>query len=58
MTHIFATLATANALALLVTFILGCWSKLTSGLTTGASSVYMLHFLFGLFTGVGTLLTH
>jgi hypothetical protein len=45
-------------LALLVTFTLGCWSKLTSGLTSGASSVYMLHFLFGLFTGVGTLLTH
>lgn len=58
MTRIFATLAAANALALTVTFILGCWSKLTDGLITGASSVYLLHFLFGLFTGVGTLLTH
>lgn len=58
MTRIFATLAVANALALTVTFVLGCWSKLTDGLTTGASSVYLLHFLFGLFTGVGTLLTH
>lgn len=58
MTRIFAILALTNALALTVTFALGCWSKLTDGLVTGASSVYMLHFLFGLFTGVGTLLTH
>ena len=58
MKRIFATLATANALALLVTFVLGSWSKLTDGLHAGASSVYVLHFLFGLFTGVGTLLTH
>jgi hypothetical protein len=58
MTRIFATLATANALALLVTFVLGSWSKLTDGLHTEASSVFLLHFLFGLFTGVGTLLTH
>ena len=40
------------------TFVLGCWSKLTDGLHAAASSVYFLHFLFGLFTGVGTLLTH
>src|SRR5205823_15117472 len=58
MTRIFATLATANALALVVTFVLGSWSKLTDGLHADASSVYLLHFLFGLFTGVGTLLTH
>jgi hypothetical protein len=58
MTRIFATLASANALALAVTFALGCWSKLTDGLNSDTSSVYVLHFLFGLFTGVGTLLTH
>lgn len=58
MTRIFAILAVTNALALTVTFALGCWSKLTDGLLTVASSAYMLHFLFGLFTGVGTLLTH
>jgi hypothetical protein len=58
MTRIFATLASANALALVVTFVLGSWSKLADGLHSGASSVYLLHFLFGLFTGVGTLLTH
>src|SRR5580765_6835063 len=58
MTRIFATLASANALALAVTFVLGCWSKLTDGINAGESSVYVLHFLFGLFTGVGTLLVH
>ena len=58
MTRIFATLASANALALAVTFVLGCWSKLTDGINSDTSSVFLLHFLFGLFTGVGTLLTH
>ena len=58
MTRIFLTLAGTNALALLVTFALGCWSKLTAGLHDADSSVYLLHFLFGLFTAVGTLLTH
>jgi NhaP-type Na+/H+ or K+/H+ antiporter len=58
MTRIFLTLASANALALFLAFALGCWSKLTGGLHTDASSVYLLHFLVGLFTAVGTLLTH
>jgi cytochrome b561 len=58
MTRIFATLAAANALALVVTFALGLWSKLTDGLNTAGTSIYVLHFLFGLFTGLGTLLTH
>jgi hypothetical protein len=58
MTRIFLTLALTNALALGVTFALGCWSKLTAGLQDTASPAYLLHFLFGLFTAVGTLLTH
>jgi cytochrome b561 len=58
MTRIFLTLATADALALVLTFALGCWSKLTDGLHAAAGSAYLLHFLFGLFTAVGTLMTH
>ncbi len=58
MTRIFLTLAAANALALTTAFALGCWSKLTDGLHAPASSAYLLHFLVGLFTAVGTLLTH
>ena len=58
MTRIFATLAVANAIALTLAFGLGCWSKLTDGLTSAASPAYLLHFLCGLFAGVGTLLTH
>jgi hypothetical protein len=54
----FLTLAITDALALLVTFALGCWSKLTSGLHDPASHVYLLHFLFGLFTAVATILIH
>jgi hypothetical protein len=58
MSRTFLTLAVTNALALLVTFALGGWSKLTAGLQDPASPAYLLHFLFGLFTAVGTLLTH
>jgi hypothetical protein len=58
MTRIFLTLATANALALALAFALGCWSKLSDGLHANASNVYVFHFLVGLFTAVGTLLTH
>jgi hypothetical protein len=58
MTRIFLTLALTDALALAVTFALGCWSKLSAGLTDADSPAFVLHFLFGLFTAVGTLLTH
>lgn len=58
MTRIFLTLATANFLSLTLTFALGCWSRLTDGLHAASGSVFMLHFLFGLFTAVGTLLVH
>jgi NhaP-type Na+/H+ or K+/H+ antiporter len=58
MTRIFLTLAAADAIALTLAFALGCWSKLADGLHAPATSVYLLHFLVGLFTAVGTLLTH
>src|SRR5262249_17925175 len=58
MTRIFLTLASANALALVLAFALGCWSKLTDGLHAPASPAYLLHFLVGLSTAVGPLLTH
>jgi hypothetical protein len=58
MTRIFTTLALTNALALVVTYALGWWSKLSGGVHDPATSVYLLHFLFGVFTGVGTLLVH
>jgi len=58
MTRIFTTLATTNALALIITFALGCWSKLTGGIGDASTNVYLLHFLFGIFTGIGTLLVH
>lgn len=52
MTRIFLTLAATNALALVAAYAVGWWSKLTGG------EVFVLHFLLGLFTAVGTLLTH
>jgi NhaP-type Na+/H+ or K+/H+ antiporter len=58
MTRIFLTLATADALALGVAFVLGCWSRMTDGLHAASGNLYVLHFLVGLFTAVGTLLTH
>ena len=58
MTRIFLTLAAADSLALVIAFALGCWSKLTDGLHAADGDLYLLHFLLGLFTAVGTLLTH
>jgi hypothetical protein len=58
MTRIFLTLATAVYLSLTLTFALGCWSRLSDGLHAANGSAFMLHFLFGLFTAVGTLLVH
>src|SRR5207248_1389620 len=58
MTRIFTTLALTDSLALLVTFALGCWSKFGGGVRDETTSVYLLHFLFGVFTGIGTLLVH
>src|SRR5262249_7176432 len=52
------TLSAAAFLSLSFTFALGCCSKLTCGLHAGRGSAFMLHFLFGLFTAVGTLLVH
>lgn len=56
MTRIFLTLATANALAILASFVLGCVSKW--GGDTSHQQFFVAHFLCGLFTAVGTLLVH
>ena len=58
MNRIFGTLAATDALALTITFSLGWWSKLSGGVDSSDSRIYLTHFLFGLFTGVGTLLVH
>lgn len=58
MTRIFTTLALTNSLALLITFVLGCWSKLSGDVHDPSGRVYLLHFLAGVFTGIGTLLVH
>jgi hypothetical protein len=58
MTRIFLTLATTNGIALALAFFLGSWSKLSDGIHSETGSVYLLHFLVGLFTAVCTLLTH
>ncbi|MFO0811010.1 MAG: hypothetical protein U0746_20465 [Gemmataceae bacterium] len=58
MQRIFLTLASANAIALVATYVVGWYSKLTGGLHSPNGSAYVLHFLLGLFTAVGTLLTH
>jgi hypothetical protein len=58
MTRIFTTLALTDSLALLVTFLLGCWSKFGGPGRDQATTVYLLHFLFGVFTAIGTLLVH
>jgi len=58
MTRIFTTLAIANAVALALTYGLGWWSRLAGGIADPGTRLYLLHFLFGLFTGVGTLLVH
>lgn len=59
MTRIFTTLALTDSLALIVTFALGCWSKFGGGDVKDASfTMYFLHFNFGIFTAIGTLLVH
>ncbi len=55
MTRIFTTLALADALALTVSFILGCWSRWGGD---PEHRLYILHFLVGLFSAVGTILVH
>jgi hypothetical protein len=58
MTRIFTTLAATDALALLAAFAVGWWSKLSHGPGGDGGTIFLVHFLLGLFTAVGTLLVH
>jgi hypothetical protein len=58
MTRIFTTLAAVNALALVVSFILGVWSKLGDGVRQPDGAIYLLHFTIGLLAAIVTLLVH
>jgi hypothetical protein len=58
MTRIFVTLASVNALALGASFALGVASKLEDAARRPESSLFLAHFLLGLFAAVVTLLVH
>jgi hypothetical protein len=58
MTRIFTTLAVIDGLALLVSFVLGIASWWRGAAHQANDSLYLVHFTFGLFTAIGTLLVH
>lgn len=58
MTRIFLTLASVNALALVVSFLLGLTSMLRHGVENALDPTYQVHFLVGLLTAILTLLVH
>jgi hypothetical protein len=58
MTRIFLTLASVNALSLLVTFLFGVASMLRQGVSDPDDPTYQIHFLLGLFSAICTLLVH
>jgi hypothetical protein len=58
MTRIFSTLALLNTVALLATYLVGVASKLRDGVLHPEDAAYLVHFVLGLFTAVGTLLVH
>src|SRR5262245_60015130 len=58
MTRIFTILAVSDAVALVLTFALGCWSKMAGSRADPASNIFILHFYLGLYSSLGTLLVH
>src|SRR5437870_4060760 len=58
MIRIFSVLATANAIGLLASFGFGLLSMWRQSLNNPNDSIFMVHFLCGLFTAVATLLVH
>jgi hypothetical protein len=58
MTRIFTSLAILNTAALLATYFMGVVSKLRDGVLHPEEPTYLIHFVLGLFTAVGTLLVH
>lgn len=58
MTRIFTSLALLNTAALLVTYVIGWVSRGRGSVMNPDDSTYLIHFVLGLFTAVGTLLVH
>ena len=58
MPRIFTVLVALDALFLVVSYILGCTSRLTDGVHNPETKLYWYHFLCGLTTNVLTLLVH
>jgi hypothetical protein len=58
MTRIFTTLAAADGIFLVITYLLGTVSKLRDGIHHPDDRIYWFHFLFGLSTALLTLLVH
>jgi hypothetical protein len=58
MPRIFSVLVALDALFLVVSYILGCTSRLTHGVHNPETRLYWYHFLSGLTTNVLTLLVH
>jgi hypothetical protein len=58
MPRIFTVLVVLDAFFLIVSYVLGCSSKLTDGVHNPETRLYWYHFLCGLTTNVLTLLVH
>jgi len=58
MTRIFTSLALLNTLALIATYAVGVVSKLRASALHPEDPTYLVHFVLGLFTAIGTLLVH
>ncbi|HEV3203293.1 MAG TPA: hypothetical protein VGY77_02870, partial [Gemmataceae bacterium] len=58
MTRIFTTLASLTGMALVAAFGFGLASWLRSSSQNPADSLYLVHFILGLFSSIGTLLVH
>lgn len=58
MTRIFSVLASLDALALLASYATGVISKLGDSVRHPENPAFLVHFNFGLFTAIATLLVH
>jgi len=58
MVRIFSVLAVANGIGLIASFTFGWVSKFRGALLNPDDSMFLVHFLCGLFTAVATLLVH
>jgi hypothetical protein len=58
MPRIFTVLVALDAFFLVLSYVLGCTSRLTNGVNSPETRIYWYHFLCGLTTNVLTLLVH